>query len=284
MDDVARARWAALGAALLFSTGGAAIKAVSWGPLQVAGTRSLLAAGVMVVLLPSARRALDRRLAVVACAYAVMMISFVLGNKWTTAANTIFLQSTAPLYVAVFGPKLLGEGRRPGDAMVVGAMLVGMALVALGSDATTDVATAPMWGNAVSALSGAAWAATLLGLRWLGRDGGQGAGGAVVWGNLLTAAIALPLAWPWAAIGPTDATVALWLGIVQTGMAYVLLTWAVPRLSALETTLLVMAEPVAAPVWAWAVHGEVPSPSGTLGGAVILAALVLRARTARPAD
>ena len=60
--QTARARLAVLGAALLFSTGGAAIKGTTLSGLQVAGLRSAVAAVVLLLALPAARRGYGRRL------------------------------------------------------------------------------------------------------------------------------------------------------------------------------------------------------------------------------
>ena len=46
-------------------------------------------------------------------------------NKLTTAAGAIFLQGTAPLYVALLGPLLLRERLRRGDVMFMAAVVVG---------------------------------------------------------------------------------------------------------------------------------------------------------------
>src|SRR5689334_3602469 len=85
-------------AALCFPTGGAAFKLVAMSGWQVASFRSGIAAIVMLVALPDARRGWTRHIVPVAFAYAATLISFVVANKLTTAANAIFLQSTAPLY------------------------------------------------------------------------------------------------------------------------------------------------------------------------------------------
>jgi drug/metabolite transporter (DMT)-like permease len=63
-----------------------------------------------------------------------------------------------------------------------------------------------------------------------------------------------------------------YLGLFQIGLAYVLLTFAVKHLSALETSLLILAEPALSPVWTALVHGERPARWAILGGALILAA------------
>ena len=103
------ARAQLVAAALLFSTGGAAIKWVDFGAMQIAGLRSGIAAFALLLLLPAARRGWSWRTAVVAVGYAATLVLFVVANRLTTAANTIFLQSTAPLYLLLLGPWLLKE-------------------------------------------------------------------------------------------------------------------------------------------------------------------------------
>ena len=110
-------------AALLFSTGGAAIKACSLSSWQVAGFRSGIAAVVLYILLPGARPSAKPgwtwRTWLIGLAYAATMILFVLANKLTTSANAIFLQSTAPFYLLLLGPLVLArtdpENRSGGD-------------------------------------------------------------------------------------------------------------------------------------------------------------------------
>src|SRR2546425_10171933 len=110
-----RSRIEILAAAALFSTGGAAIKACSWSGWQVASFRSGIAALAVLVMLPAARRLPSGRALAVGAAYATTMILFVRANKLTSAADAIFLQSTAPLYVLLLAPLLLRERARPRD-------------------------------------------------------------------------------------------------------------------------------------------------------------------------
>ena len=116
--DRRRARLEVLGAAVLFSTGGAAIKGTALTAWQVAGVRSLVAALALLVLLPEARRHWRLRSVVVGAFYATTLILFVLANKLTTAANAIYLQAVGPLVVMVVAP--LGTRRTraaPGRAV-----------------------------------------------------------------------------------------------------------------------------------------------------------------------
>src|SRR5207253_2305698 len=101
MTARARSRLELLAAAVLFSTAGAAIKACALGAASVAGFRAGVAALAVLALVPAARRGFSACAAVVGVAYAVTVVLFVLANRLTTAASTIFLQATSPLYIVL---------------------------------------------------------------------------------------------------------------------------------------------------------------------------------------
>src|SRR5688500_15647594 len=130
LADRTMARLQVLAAALLFSTGGAAVKATTLTAWQVAGFRSGIAALAVFLLVPAARRGWTWHVVPVGVAYAATLVLFVTANKLTTAANAIFLQASAPLYMLAFGPLLLREpvrqiGRascREGVQRAVGAL------------------------------------------------------------------------------------------------------------------------------------------------------------------
>ena len=267
-----RARLELLVTACLFSTGGAAIKAAAFSSWQVAGLRSGVAAVAVLLLLPAARRVRSGTLGItllVALAYAATLILFVLANKLTTAANTIFLQSTAPLYILLFSPLLLREHIQRRDLWFMGAIALGMALFFLGRQNTFATAPDPVRGNLLALFSGVTYAAMLMGLRWMGTRGGSPAAAAVI-GNLFAFLAALPMMPPLGHHGVGDWLVILYLGIFQIGLAYSLLTRAIPHVPALEASLLLFLEPALNPLIAWAVHGEYPGPWALLGGALIM--------------
>ncbi len=268
-------------AALLFSTGGAAVKACSLTSWQVASFRSGVAVIVLFAALPQWRRFWSPPSLLVGLAYASTMICYVVGNKLTTAANTIFLQATAPIYLLLLGPWLLRERIRPGDALFIATMGAGMLLFFIGIDPPMETAPDPLRGNIVGALAGLSWALTILGLRWLGRAESSGehdpAGAAVVAGNLLACLIALPLALPVRGGTTTDWFIIGYLGVFQIGVAYIAMTRGVRKVPALEASLLLLLEPVLAAFWAWLVHGERPGNWSLAGCGIILVASVARA-------
>jgi drug/metabolite transporter (DMT)-like permease len=260
-------------AAFLFSTGGAAIKSATITGWQVASFRSGVAAAVLFLVLPDARRGWSWRIVPVAVAYAATLITFVLANRLTTAADAIFLQSTAPLYLLLLSPLLLREPIRGADVLYMAVVVTGMTLFFLGTETASATAPDPPRGNLVAALSGLLYAFMLAGFRWLGRRREGNAGIATVaLGNSIACLAAMPLALPVQAVAAHDILTILYLGVVQIGIAYFCLTRAMRHVPALEAATVLMLEPAMNPVWTWLVHGERPGPWPLVGGGLILSA------------
>ena len=271
MSIALRCRLQLLAAAVLFSTGGAAVKACSLGAWEVAGLRAAIATVALLVMLPAARRGWSWRTALVALAYAGTVILFVRANKMTTALNAIFLQSTSPLYILLLGPFLLQERVKRRDGVFMGVLAVGLCLFFVGVETPAVTAPAPLAGNVLALFSGIACALMMMGLRWLNRGGGDAAPAAVVLGNVFAFAIAAPMAFPLGDVSGRDWAVLAYLGVLQIGLAYALMVQALRHVGALEASLLMFIEPVLSPCWAWLLHGEGPGRWSIAGGLVILA-------------
>jgi len=289
MRELSKARGALILAAILFSTGGALIKGTTLDGWQVACLRSFVAALAFPVLVPAARRWPSGVEWLVGIAYASTLVLYVVANKLTTAASTIFLQSTAPLYILMLSPWLLSERASRRDLPFLVAMGTGLTLLVIGEPAAQATAPDPRLGNALALGSGVAWAFTVMGLRRLRRTDAAGNStgggtGAVVAGNVLAAAATLPVAWPIHGALHPDWTTIAFLGVVQIALAYRLVTSGLARVSALDASLLLIVEPVLNPVWAWALHGEQPGTLAVSGGAILAVATLVRAWSgARPA-
>ena len=302
-----RSRLAVMAAALLFSTGGAAIKLTAAPWAQVAGLRAGIAAVVLTVVLRVHWRSFGLAALGIGAAQAATMLLFVTGNKLTTAANVIFLQSTAPLYVLLLGPLLLGERRQRGDVGFLALFALGLALFFVGQPPPQATAPNPALGNLLSLASGLSWAATVLGMRGLALrqhtaalarvESAEGlvatrdrdfVSAATVIGNLLVFAICLPAILSGPLPSGRDVAILGWLGVFQVGFAYALFTRGVRGVRAFDATLLTLIEPVLNPVWTSLVHGETPGSFAIAGGVVILGTSAARAwwvasRAAAPA-
>ncbi len=274
-------RLSVLAAAALFSTGGAAVKAASLSGWQVACFRAGIATVAIYLMLPAARQRPTLRTLLVGAAHAITMILFVLSNKMTTAASSIFLQSTAPLYVLLLGPWLLHEKVKRRDLYFVALLVGGLSLFFVGLDPSSATAPRPFLGNILALAAGLFWGVTVMGLRLLSRPGESTAGNdspaaATLWGNAFACLACLPFIFPVGTVSAVDLGVVFYLGIFQIGVAYVFLTKAIRHVPAFEASLLLFLEPVLNPIWAWLVHHEQPSAWSLAGGVVILAATLLK--------
>jgi drug/metabolite transporter (DMT)-like permease len=202
----------------------------------------------------------------------------VLANRLTTSANAIYLQSTSSFFVLLLGPVLLRERVRRRDLPVIAAVLVGLALVMSGADAPSRTAPDPARGNLLALGSGVSYALMLCGLRWLGRAGAASseALAAVVLGNVIACVATLGFALPAGAHDAGDWLLIGYLGVVQIALAYLLVTYGLRRVPALDASLLLLVETALNPLWTWLLLAEVPSAAALAGGAVIVGATVLQ--------
>jgi drug/metabolite transporter (DMT)-like permease len=253
--------------AVLWSLGGLFIKLTDWNALSVAGARSAIAAGVVWLLLPHGKIRLTKVVLAGALAYSATVITFVAATKWTTAANAIFLQFTAPLYVAVFGSYFLGEKTSKSDWARMGLAQVGILLFFI-----DGLSWGGTTGNLLGLLSGFAFACLILLLR---KQKDANPIDSVLIGNLLTAAICLPFMF-----GPLPSMktvlAIVFLGVFQLGLSYVLYTSAIKHVRALPAVLIGMIEPVLNPIWVLIVLGEKPRVLALIGGGMVVAAAVLQ--------
>jgi DME family drug/metabolite transporter len=259
-----------LGAAVLWSTGGLFIKATALSGLELSFGRSLLAAITVAILTRREGFGLNRVSALAALLYAALLILFVLATKATTAANAIFLQYTAPVYVLLLEPLFYKEKFRRRDLLTVIFCLVGMSLFFVGKLRPQDVT-----GNLLALASGLCFACYFLLLRHsTAREVNRAS--SVIYGNLLVVLVTASAAFAaWPRLTTADAACVAYLGIVQIGFAYLLFTLAMARgVRSLDASIIGYIEPVLNPVWVFLFIGERPSQWAILGGAIIVAAVV----------
>ncbi|UCG38008.1 MAG: EamA family transporter [bacterium] len=260
-----------VGAALCWSLGGVLIKWVQLDAMAIAGGRSAIAAVVVFLAFPRMKITGSFYQLVGAAAYTATMITFVIANKMTTAANAILLQYTAPAWVALFGAWFLKERTNRRDLATISLVTGGMILFFL-----ERLTVSGFWGNMVAVVSGFSFAWLILLTR---RQKEATPYGSILIGNIVTALVCLPFmlrkapdAEGWAGL--------ILLGVVQLGMAYVFFGIATRYVTALDAAIILLIEPVLNPVWTFLGVGEVPSLLSVMGGAVILGAVTFRA--ARP--
>ncbi len=259
-------------AVLLWSTGGMFIKlATNFDAYQVTFFRSLLAA--ITVLVITHKNGLRINAFGVMCSviYAVLLFLFVWATKHTTAANAIFLQYTAPVYILILAPFVIGEKFHLKDLVTVIFCLAGMSLFFVG-----DLTIGDYQGN-IAALGSGIFLGLYIMLLKHPRAEGMSGTITVIYGNFLLALLTLPsgiAAFPTATL--MDYAAVGFLGVFQIGISYILFIKGVRGgTRPLDASIIGFIEPLLNPVWVFLFVGERPSQWALLGGAVIIATVVL---------
>jgi len=270
-----------LAAALLWSLNGLLIKwlqADGVGGCSIASYRSLFAAAVLAPA--AARRWLpipDKGwLIATVLAFTGMTITFVLATTLTSAANAIILQYTAPAWVFVLSPLIVGESARPQQWMALAGAMVGVAVIFFWQF------TSDALGLSVALASGLVFGTqTVLFRRVRALPPVVLAFAACLGSGLVLAPVALLV--DGEPPGSRELGLLGFMGVVQFGVPYVLYSAGIARVRAQEAILIVMLEPVLNPLWVWLGHGEVPAAGTILGGMVILGSVSYLALSRRSA-
>ena len=252
--------------AVLWSTSGVFVKALDWQPLSILAGRGLFTSLVFLLYMRRLPQNITRWTLLAAGGSLVTQFLFVTSTKLTTAANSIFLQYTAPIYVVLLGYWLLGEKPTRNDWAGMGIIFTGMILF-FGDQLSPD----GFYGNILAVLSGVTSAIMLVSFRAQKNSSPEDS---VLIASLVIAIIGVPsvLRETWTV---TSWLTVAYLGIFQIGLAFILFTWSIKHIPALEANLIGTLEPILNPVWVLLFVGERMGAYALLGGLVVLAGVIV---------
>jgi drug/metabolite transporter (DMT)-like permease len=200
--------------------------------------------------------------------YSGVLIFFVMSTKLTTAANAIFLQYTAPIYVLILEPLLLKTKFARINLITIVFCFAGMALFFVGKLTAGDIE-----GNSYALISGLCLTGMFLGMRKSGEDYKYST---IFWGNFFVALFCSFSMFELQSLSTSDFLMVGYLGIFQIGIAYIIFSYGINKVEAIEASLLAMIEPVLNPVWVLIGYGETPSTYAIIGGVIIVSAIAFR--------
>jgi len=255
-------------AALLWSTAGVFVKALDWGPMSILAGRGLFTSIVFLLYMRRLPTKITRWTLLAASGSIVTQFLFITSTKLTTAANSIFLQYTAPIYVVMLAYWLLREKPSRTDWIAMGVIFLGMILF-FGDQLSPE----GLYGNILAVLSGVTSAVMTVSFR-AQKDGSPE--DSVLIASLVIAVFGFP------SILQESQTVTNWLtiaylGVFQIGLAFIFFTKGIKHIPALEANLIGTLEPILNPVWVFLFLGESMGPSALLGGLVVLGGVIVSA-------
>lgn len=254
--------------ALLWSSGGLLVKLISLSAMQLSFFRCIIAALVFAAIFKKQVFYLNGLAVVNAIFYATVLVLFVYSTKSTTAANAIFLQSTAPIYVFLIEPLLNKTKYEKINIITVIICSLGMVLFFV-----DEITPGQMNGNIAGLGAGLAFAAMFIGLRVNKKEFQLSS---IFYGNMLVAVFTFQFLFDIEQLLVSDLLMVSFLGIFQIGIAYAIFSYGLHRVQAFEASVMSLLEPLLNPIWVFIGYNERPSFNALLGGGIILSAILLR--------
>jgi len=261
--------------AVLWSTSGVFVKALDWQPLSILAGRGLFTSLVFLLYMRRLPRNISRWTLLAAGGSIVTQFLFVTSTKLTTAANSIFLQYTAPIYVVLLGYWLLRERPTRTDWIAMGIIFTGL-LLFFGDQLSPE----GFFGNMLAVLSGVTSAIMIVSFRAQKNSSPEDS---VLIASLVIAILGFPsvLQETWTV---TSWLTVAYLGVIQIGLAFILFTWSIKHIPALEANLIGTLEPILNPVWVFLFLGERMGQSALSGGLVVLVGVIVSALGSAPTE
>ena len=255
-------------AAVLYSIGGLCIKVIPWNGLSINGGRNMVALLVIggYLLATRHRPRFNRWILVGAVCICGTNTLFTVANKLTTAANTIVLQFTAPIFVILLSVVFWKRRPQKLDLIACGVVLVGVLCFFVDS-----LEAGGMAGNILALLSGLSYAGVFL----LNDLPDSDPISSVFWGDVMSVAIGLPFLVRETDLSLVPMTSLVILGAFQVGLAYILLTIGLRTTPAVTASLVSGIEPVLNPILVAVFYHETIGPLALLGAAIVVGGVVI---------
>ena len=254
-------------ASVLWSIGGIFIKLINWNPMAIAGSRSAIAAPVMMVYLKKFKFKINKSMLICACSYSLLVILFVSANKLTTSANAILLQFTSPVWVALLSRAILKQKISRIDGITIIFVILGMIMFFI-----DELEMSYLLGNILAILSGIVMAGMILLFQ---QQKENSLVEITLLGNVITAIVGIPFYFI-SSPGMESVLPLFILGVFQLGIPYLLYVLAIPNVTAIDAVLIPVLEPLLNPLWVFIFAKESPTLFSLLGGGLVLLSVTVR--------
>ena len=265
-NEMVKGYAAVLGTALLWSIGGLFVKLVPWSAMSINAARCIIALLVKTLVRKSVRIRWSGHVVLSALCFAGQSALYTLANKYTTAANAILLEYSAPLFIMLYAWLHIGKRPKFSEAAIAGIILTGIALCCM-----DNLGGGTALGNFYGVLDAICFGLMLYVNALPGADPDSGN----YLGFIIGALIGLPSLLQETVFEPKVLLCIFIMGAFQSGVAYMLMEYGITRISALSTIFVSAIEPILNPVWVAIFYHETIGPMAILGGVLVLGASTL---------
>ncbi len=254
-------------AAVLYSIGGLCIKVIPWNGMSINSARNMVALLVVGGYIYFSRHGLrfNRWIALGAISVCGTNVLFSLANKLTTAANTIVLQFTAPIFVILLSAVFWRKKPQKLDLAACGLVLAGVVCFFVDS-----LEMGGMLGNLLALVSGVSYAGVFL----LNDLPDSDPISSVFWGDVLSVLLGFPFLIQETEFTALALTSVAILGAFQVGLAYVLMCIGLKTTAPVTASLISGIEPILNPLLVALFYQETVGPMAVVGAVIVIAGVV----------
>lgn len=254
--------------AVLFSIGGLCVKIIPWSPLAINGARNLIAVIIIGIYLKIThhRIVVNRAVLFGAVCLAGVTTLYCMANKLTTAANTIVLQFTAPIFVIFLTWMFFRERPKKRDILACICVFAGIACFFI-----DGLSSGNMLGNILAVLSGVCYAGVFMMNSFPDSDSLS----SVFLGQALCAVTSI-----WFIAGESDFGAAAMggivaLGVFQLALAYIFMARGLEDTPAVTASLTAAVEPILNPMLVAVFYHEKMTLLSLLGAVIVVTSVVI---------
>ena len=194
-----------------------------------------------------------------------VMTFFALANKMTTAANTIVLQFTAPVFVIIFMAVFYRQ--KPGKVDLTVCFLVLLGVVLFFVD---GIRAGNLPGNLLAVLSGICYAGVFM----MNTGRNADAVSSCFLGQLAAGLMFTPLCFRETDFSLPVLLPLFALGVIQVGGAYILLSLGIRNTPPVTASLITGLEPIMNPLLVAAFYGETITALSVVGCVIVICSIL----------
>ena len=254
---VGTARLYLIASAVLYSASGVALKYIPWHPIVITGLRSLPAFLLLGLFAGGWKIRLNRTVVLGAIFDYGCLITFVVANQLTLAANAVALQNTAPIFVVLYMVLFRRFRPRPRNVLFLLVAFLGIILFFL-----EDLGPGHLLGYMMAILSGFFMAGMHIFITYTRQD--------PLHSMMLSHGISIVLGFVLIPFYPPVITLpavgsVLYMSVFAAFLGTLLHTKALRYSNAIDSSLILMVEPLLNPIWVFLAVGEIPGPYALAG-------------------
>lgn len=254
--------------AVCFSTSGVFFKFITWNPISINGARNLVGAIVLALFMLITKHKIKMNRSVISGAVCVFLTSllFSYANKMTSSANAIVLQFTMPIFVILFMAAFYHKKPIPSDIFACAGILGGIICFFI-----DGFSSGGMTGNILALCSGCTYAGVFM----MNMGKNSDSLSSSLWGQLLAAIVGVPFIFTETDFSATVITAVVAMGIIEIGLAYLLLSIGILKTTPLAASLISAIEPILNPILVAIFFHEMLSAAAFIGTGLVVITLII---------